>query len=637
MEIDSSAIESNNLVEFPKFPTNSTITLNSNSLCYNNDFTNNLNGSYFNNINKTKNEIKKPKLNKKKESKEKKILSIAKKISKNKMNYMNIYKIYETINNYKNNKINDPINKYVNDFKPYIYKKIKKEDLSSNFMELNRDFLYDIEKINFKTKKSKKGNEKLLNFKNDKSKLHNYYLSRTDNTEKRKKEKTYEENIIILQKNIKGFLYRIKLNKEISRLTLIYIIEKIIKIQNAVRVFLKKEKRRKKIIIKIIKKERKLKANKIIDLFLMYHWRNQYKKYLIIQKILYQRIKSANKIKKAFKNFLFRQKINRILYLKRNNLEIIYPINKKKDIQLKIYYNDGLSELFKFEFCEIRKIYVLYLNEDILDNNYNNQNGYLCHFFIDNQCVIDKRYKIIKNKSGVIYNFIEFPQKDKIINNNKIVIKKDNYKNKLISKFDKLEMKTIPFINKNLFIYKTKNNNNIHNNLITDKNNNNSLTEINENDEIFKNEIFNEPKGINGIDNEEIKEKRKKRKYNNSISEKNLNNESNSNNNKIIIYGENFISDYNTMKNNNSLNNNNYRNNLQYNPYYKTNLNDDINDYLFENSSSTISNSNTYNKLNNNLKTENNMIKVKSNQVNNKLNNNNNNNKKKKKTFPIFY
>ncbi len=358
----------------------------------------------------------------------------------------------------------------------------------------------------------------------------------------------------------------------------------------------------------------------------MYHWRNQYKKYLIIQKILYQRIKSANKIKKAFKNFLFRQKINRILYLKRNNLEIIYPINKKKDIQLKIYYNDGLSELFKFEFCEIRKIYVLYLNEDILDNNYNNQNGYLCHFFIDNQCVIDKRYKIIKNKSGVIYNFIEFPQKDKIINNNKIVIKKDNYKNKLISKFDKLEMKTIPFINKNLFIYKTKNNNNIHNNLINDKDNNNSLTEINENDEIF-----------NGIDNEEIKEKRKKRKYNNSISEMNLNNESNSNNNKIIIYGENFISDYNTMKNNNSMNNNNYRNNLQYNPYYKSNLNDEINDNLFENSGSTISNSNTYNKLNNNLKNENNKIKVKNNQVNNKLYNNNNNNKKKKKTFPIFY
>ena len=157
MEIDSSAIESNNLLEFPKFPTNSTITLNSNSLCYNNDVINNINGSYFNNINKTKKEIKKPKLTKKKESKEKKILSIAKKISKNKMNYMNIYKIYETINNYKNNKITDPINKYVNDFKHYIYNKIKKEDLSSNFMELNRDFLYDIEKINFKTKKSKKG------------------------------------------------------------------------------------------------------------------------------------------------------------------------------------------------------------------------------------------------------------------------------------------------------------------------------------------------------------------------------------------------------------------------------------------------------------------------------------------------
>ena len=607
MEIDSSAIESNNLVEFPKILTSSIITFNSNYLYHNNDFTNNLN------INNKKSEIKNTSLTKRKEKNQEFILSMAKKISKNKINYMNNKKLFSTINNYNNSNIYDPINKYVNKFIPFIPKKIKKEELSSNFMKLNKEFLYDIEQINLNPKKSVKEKEKLLNFKKGKFKLHNYYLSRTINIEKRKKEKTYEEAIILIQKIIRGFLYRIKINREISRLTVIYIIEKIIKIQNSFRCFLKRKKNNKNLVIKIIKNERKIKANKIIDLFLMYHSRNQYKKYLIINKIIYQRIKSVNKIRKVFKYFLIRKKINEIKNLQKNHLEIIYPINNKKDIKLKIYYNNhNIYKIFQFEFCEIRKLFVLYINKDMIgDNNFTN--GYLCHFFVDNQCVIDKRYKIIKNKNGIIYNFIYFPN---IKNNNNTFIKKDNHKNQCLIKLEKIEMKTIPYKNKSILVYRPKNNRN-----------NNSINEKEE--EIFRNKTLNNnPIKTNLI--EDNKEKNKKREFN----IKNRINLNNNNKNNIIIYRENFIYEYNNINNNNFLNNYSDRNNLNYNPYFNYKIKNELG-----NSDSTISNSNTNYNLNSFFTTmpkskKYKLINEKENQISVKLNKNV---QRKKKICPIFY
>ena len=605
MEIDSSAIESNNLEEFPKILTNSIMTFNSNYLYHNNDFPNNLI------INNKKSEIKNHSLTKRKEINQEFIFSLAKKISKNKINYMNYKKLFSIINNYNNSNISEPINKYVNKFIPIIPIKIKKEELSSNFMKLNKEFLYDIEKIHLNPKKSVNEKEKLLDFKKDKFKLHNYYLSRAINIEKRKKEKTYEETIILIQKSIRGFIYRKKLNREILRLTTIYIIEKIIKIQNSFRCFLKRKKNNKNLVVKIIKKERKIKANKIIDLFLMYHLQNQYKKYLIINKIIYQRIKSANKIKKVFKYFLIRKKINEIKNLQKNNLEIVYPINNKKDIKLKIYYNNhNIFKIYQFEFCEIRKLFVLYINKDMIgDNNF--KNGYFCHFFVDNQCVIDKRYKIIKNKNGIIYNFLYFPNIKNI--NDNAIIKKDKHKNQCVIKLEKIEMKTIPYKNKSILVYRPKNN--IINNSKKEK------------EEIFRNKTLNnnpiKTKLINGN-----REKSKKREINikNGI---NLNN-----NNKNINYRENPIYEYNNINNNNFLNNYSDRNNLNYNPYFNYKINNELG-----NSDSTISNSNTNFNLNNYFETvpkskKYNMINEKSNIISIKLNKNV---QRKKKMCPIFY
>ena len=572
MEIDSSALESSNLAEFPLVTSNSNYTQKSNSINNNSDIISN---------NKKINRFKNIKFSRKNKINEELKLSLIQKISKNKINYMNFGKLTLEIINYQKKYMSnkEPLNKYIKNFKNIELSEIKEENLPIDFIKFNKDFINNIK--NIKIKKQKKENEKYLSFeKNSNIKSHNYFFSRMNNVEKNNKNKTYEENIILIQKNIRGFLIRIKLNKEISKLVVIYIIKNILKIQKAVRNLLNKKNFYKNKIIKIIQKERKTKANKIIDIFSMYHLRNKYKKILLIKKILKMRKKSANILSHAIKYFLIRKKIKRILSLQKNNYEIIYPLNIKKDIKLKIYYNDNMTKVFNFEFCEIRKINVLYLNNNIILNNVNNidefnknKNEFFCHFFVDGKCIIDNRYKIIKNKFGVIYNLIEFNNKEKKNN-----VKLDNIK---------IKIKSIPF-NKN---------NNINNiNLLSDK--------------IIKYDTLSSSTRSNKI------------------------NEENENDSEKI----NNIKDYNINSYLDSYNNINY-NYLNTNSTYKNNLNSYELSENFGNSSSTISNSNNYTKKINYINSKkysfNRNKKEELNEYNKKTNNKKS--KKSNKVFPIFY
>lgn len=631
MEIDSN-YESSNLVDFPKIMRNSINTINSinsiqtNSLYHNKDIQNNynINNAKINNIQKIKIENKKLLLAKRKKVNDELLSLIAQKISKNKINYMNYDKLTDAIIQYKKagkSNTSDPIIKYFNNFTAFYPIKIKKEDLSSEFLRLNKDFLQDIEKLNLK--KKKKENEKFLNFKkeNFKFNIHNYFLSRMNNIEKRNKSKSKEENIILIQKHVRGLLFRANLNKEISKLVIIFIMEKILKIQKAVKLFLKRKKNKTNIIIKIIKRERKEKANKIIDMLSMYHLRNQYKKYLLIQKILYQRIESSKIICRAILNFNFRKKIKKIRELRNNNFEIIYPAKNKKDIKLKIYYNNNISKEFKFDFCEIRKTFVLYIKKEMIENN-SHKNEYLCHFFVDNKCVIDKRFKIIKNKFGVIYNLIEFKNKDKI--NAYTDIKK----NINIKKFENIEMNTIPYNNNSSFI------------TTPPINNSNYLYNTQKLKENYYNSFLNNSTHLNVKKESDIFEKRKIKRYKNrsTFSDLHLKNINIQNNKNINPYEDSFTDDINNMNNTYLYNNYGNKNKIKFYPYYYSTINEEINDNALLNSSSTISNSNTFRKeINNTYKNSDNKknkIIIEESNVTNKFNKNIT---KKKKSFPIFY
>ena len=604
MEIDSSCYDSSKLVEFPKIITNSIHTLKNNSRYYNSDYSNNIVSTQ---TSKKKSDNKNLKQKNEHKSKELLKLLLAQKIAKNKINHMNFNKITSAIINYKNNYTTneDPINKYIDYFIPYE----NKEDLSSDFIRINNEFFYDIKKIN--TKKKKKENEKYISFKKENLKKQNYYFSRMNNAEHINKTINYEDNIIMIQKHIRGFILREKINKEISRLIVNYIINNIIMIQRVVRAFLNRKNYYKKEIIKIIQKERKVKANKIVDMFSMYHLRNEYKKILLIRNILTTRIKSANIICRAIKYYLLRKKIKLIKYLQSNNLEIIYPINNKKDIKLKIYYNDNMSKSFDFHFCELRKIYVLYINSDMLENSPNtNKNEYFCHFFVDDQCVIDKRYKIVKNKYGIVYNLIEFKNKESINSINESYFNSIN-EDKYIDKYEKIKTNSIPFNNENDLFSGYRNFKPNISGEINDYNDNND-----------NNSIYNSNKNINTINSIYVNKKLRKNKKNKfpiSVSNFNININDLKNNN-INSYVDSYIKDYNDIH---------LYKKLGYGSNF-INYPQDISENVLGNSSSTISNSKVYIKHEKKKSDKNEILIEDKNEIN-KFN------KKKKKIFPVFY
>ena len=593
MENDSSIYENNsNLIEFPIINTNSINIVNT--------------------IKKTNNIdlIKKSSKNKYNRLSKKEILSeelklyMIQKIAENKINHMNFNNLTSEIINFQKNYITkeDPINIYINHFEDF-RKEIEEKELPFKFIYENKEFLCNIKNIN--KRKPKKENEKFLSFSQNNIKNHCYFFFRMNNVDIKCKAETYEENIIFIQKNIRGFLIRLKIKRDISRLVVIYIIKNILKIQKAVRKLLNKKNKNKNKIIKIIKKERKSKANKIVDLFSMYHLRNKYKKNLLIKKILLIRIESANKLYNAIKYYLIRKKIKKIKELQKNNYEILFPfIDRKKDIKLKFYYSEKITKEFNFEFCDIRKINVLYINNNMLKriNNIEDKNEFFCHFLVDGKCVINKRYKIVKNKYGVICNLIEFKNKFKINNN---LIKDDN------NKFSNIKIKSIPYKKINI------------------EKDNNSFFADKGDDEDYNKSIFY------------VRQKKllKKSSKNNSTKKEDnsINKLSNNNENKHNIYS--YIDSYNNSINYmHSINNIYHEGNLINYNYQTIQSNEDTSENYLGNSSSTISNSYFYKK--NYSKANYGDNKLNDNFPKNKINNNKKlltKGKKKDKIFPIFY
>jgi hypothetical protein len=337
----------------------------------------------------------------------------------------------------------------------------------------------------------------------------------------------------------------------------------------------------------------------------MYHLRNIYKKNLLIKKILLIRIESANKLYNAIKYYLIRKKIKKIKELQKNNYEILFPfIDRKKDIKLKLYYSEKITKEFNFEFCDIRKINVLYINNSMLKriNNIEDKNEFFCHFLVDGKCVINKRYKIVKNKYGVIYNLIEFKNKFKINNN---LIKDDN------NKFSNIKIKSIPYKKINI------------------EKDNNSFFADKGDDEDYNKSIFY------------VRQKKllKKSSKNNSTKKEDnsINKLSNNNENKHNIYS--YIDSYNNSINYmHSINNIYHEGNLINYNYQTIQSNEDTSENYLGNSSSTISNSYFYKKNYSKANYVDN--KLNDNFPNNKINNNKKlltKGKKKDRIFPIFY
>ena len=319
------------------------------------------------------------------------------KIAKYYMKHMNLKLLLESIFKLKKslNK-NNPLLKYIKDVQPYNLISIN-IDITSN-ESLLKEYYKNKNTNKVKINSSKK--EKIINFV---GKKRNFYFGRICNIDYKRIIHNRKEKIILIQKHIRGFLSKKIIDEEVNKLIAKRIINKILIIQRAVKNFLTRKKSLDKLIVNVIHKERIIKSNKITDIFSLYHYRNLYKKNLIIKKILKVRNDSVLLIQNKFRLLIFTKKVKEIINKEKKSYVLTYPY-KAESVQIKIYLNMSYK-LYNYFICPIRKYFVLYIDKDSIDSG-----EYLCHMIVNNNIILDKRYKYIVDKNNILYNLIYIGQ-----------------------------------------------------------------------------------------------------------------------------------------------------------------------------------------------------------------------------------
>jgi hypothetical protein len=223
------------------------------------------------------------------------------------------------------------------------------------------------------------------------------------------------EKIILIQKHIRGFLSKKIIDEEVNKIIAKRIINKILIIQRTIKNFLTRKKSLDKLIVNVIHNERITKSNKIADIFSLYHYRNLYKKNLIIKKILKIRNDSVLLIQNKFRLLIFNKKVKEIIKKEKKSYVLTYPY-KAETVQIKIYMNMSYK-LYNYFICPIRKYFVLYIDKGSIDAG-----EYLCHMIVNNNVILDKRYKYIVDKNNILYNLIYIGQQP-------LLPIKDNFRN----------------------------------------------------------------------------------------------------------------------------------------------------------------------------------------------------------------
>ena len=409
-------------------------------------------------------------------------------VATNKMRFVNFNYILNSVLKLKDSIKNDiPLKKYIQHAKPITSSNI---NLTLKEKKMNKfDFILKTENKLITKKLNKKLNKEIINLNNKNNK--NFYFARMCNIETKKMNSNITNKIILIQKNIRGFLSKKiiyeRINSEIAK----NIINSVLMIQREFRKFLIRKKSLDKYIIKIIQKERKNKCNKIIDLFSLYHYHNYFLKHLLIKKIVITRYLSAQLIQSTFKSYILRRKVLKILKLHKNSYELIYPF-EADSVKIKIF-TEGFNGFKAYEYykCPIRECFITYIDKKNIKPG-----KYLCQMIINGNTSYDKRYKVV-SKNDNLYNIIPIgnyqkkkPKKSKVIKNIKDKEKQindelDNFYFYYYNNIEEKEINKENSISSNSDSYKNYNKNNI-----------NYLNQLDENDpdqviDISKNKNYN--------------------------------------------------------------------------------------------------------------------------------------------------
>jgi hypothetical protein len=225
-------------------------------------------------------------------------------------------------------------------------------------------------------------------------------------------ENVKNDKIIFLQSCIRGFLLKKKLN--FNLLNKLYLerrnIKKIIIIQKNIRCFLAKLKIRKKIIINYIKQKRKKAINIIIKKMQSYNNKLKMKKLFFIKNKIEERNKYARYIQETYRNYKFYSSFKKLLKEMNEKYFIIYPCKGKK-VELIIYLEENkklVQKKYTFIYNKLLQCFILFINPNKLDAG-----KYKCQFIIDDIVICDKNYPYTQFRNE-LYNIIEFGQNNEI-------------------------------------------------------------------------------------------------------------------------------------------------------------------------------------------------------------------------------
>ena len=340
------------------------------------------------------------------------------------------------------NKINESIEKINFDFK----------NISPMF-NINTDNI--IELPNLKKEKTLDFNIycPLTNFEEENPDLNNFHIFEEEllhlcrygirfiNNDISNCENDKNDQIIFLQSCIRSFLLRKRLH--LIFLDKIYLerknIRKIIILQRNIRCFLEKLKIRKKIIINYITQKRKNAINKIINKMRSYNNILKTKKYIFLKSKIEERSKNVKYIQETFRNYKFYYSFKKLMKEINEKYCIIYPTKGKK-VELLLYLDDDEKtktnneinpRKYIFNFNKLLKCFILFISPAKLYAG-----KYKCQFIIDDIVICDKNYPYVHYKNE-LYNIIEFkPNKTKKMDEKQLKRKerkeKNEIKNKLI-------------------------------------------------------------------------------------------------------------------------------------------------------------------------------------------------------------
>ena len=236
---------------------------------------------------------------------------------------------------------------------------------------------------------------------------------------------------IKIQTNFRRFISQKKNLTQIFNKKIIFICQKIFKIQSFWKTFLQKRALNKKILIKNITYSLNIYSFLITKIFKKFKNIENFKKNFLISLIKNQRNFQAIKIQKNFRGFFVKKFVKNYLLKEKNCFKITYPY-KAYDVQIKFFIPKNESEkncnkkilveekIFKFEFSKFENNFVLLLNEENI-----RPGKYRAIYMIDNVTFCDGRFPHVEFSDGNYYNIIDV--KYPYINIKKNFMEKNRY------------------------------------------------------------------------------------------------------------------------------------------------------------------------------------------------------------------